>query len=183
MCEFYNLNDVANYWQQVININNWQKNRISKLIVNNLFGTVSDKKLAVLGFAFKANTNDTRNSASIKICSDLLDEGAILSIYDPKVEKRQIEKDLDKSSLISSSLSNQEGWIYSETISDAVNNAHAIIILTEWVEFSKLELNVLFENMSRPSWIFDTRSVINVKKAEGIGFNVWQIGNHSNKNT
>ena len=183
LCEFYNLNDVANYWQQVININNWQKNRISKLIVNNLFGTVSDKKLAVLGFAFKANTNDTRNSASIKICSDLLEEGAILSIYDPKVEKHQIEKDLDKSSLISSSLKNQEGWIYSESISDAVNNAHAIIILTEWFEFSKLELNALFKNMSRPSWIFDTRSVINVKKAESIGFNVWQIGNHSNKNT
>ena len=94
LCEYYNLHEVADYWHQVVTLNNWQKNRISKLIVNSLFGTVAEKKLAVLGFAFKANTNDTRNSACIKICKDLIEEGAFLSIYDPKVVKDQIERDL-----------------------------------------------------------------------------------------
>ena len=97
LCEYYNLNQIARYWEQVVIINNWQKDRISKLIVNSLFGTVSNKKLAILGFAFKANTNDTRNSPSIKICKDLLDEGAILSIYDPKVGEKQIKNDLTTS--------------------------------------------------------------------------------------
>ena len=94
LCEFYNLKEVAEYWEQVISLNNWQKDRISKLIVNTLFGTVSGKRIAVLGFSFKANTNDTRNSPSIKICKDLIEDGALLSIYDPKVSQLQIEKDL-----------------------------------------------------------------------------------------
>ena len=95
LCNFYNLEEVANYWQSVLDINNWQKLRISKIIVNYLFGNVSGKKIAILGFAFKANTNDTRQSPSISICKDLIEEGAHLSIYDPKVEKYKIEKDLE----------------------------------------------------------------------------------------
>ena len=179
LCEYYNLNEVANYWQQVVNINNWQKDRISKLIVNKLFGSVSQKKLAVLGFAFKANTNDTRNSACIKICKDLLEEGAIISIYDPKVDSKQIKEDLDSPQLDYSKEYLQDGWVYSETLADAVKDTHAIIILTEWEEFKKIDFEYLFSKMYRPSWIFDTRSILDVEKAEKVGFNVWQVGNYS----
>ena len=92
----YGLNQVADYWQSVLNLNYWQKNRISELVVKNLFGTVSVKKLAVFGFAFKANTNDTRESPSIMICKNLLSEGAILSIYDPKVLEEDISRELNE---------------------------------------------------------------------------------------
>ena len=179
LCEYYNLNEVAHYWQQVVNINNWQKERISKLIVNKLFGSVSQKKLAVLGFAFKANTNDTRNSACIKICRDLLEEGAIISIYDPKVDIKQIEEDLDSPQLDSSKEYLQDGWVYSERLEDAVQDTHAIIILTEWEEFKEIDFEYLFSKMYRPSWIFDTRSILDIEKAEKVGFNVWQVGNYS----
>ena len=179
LCEYYNLNEVANYWQQVVNINNWQKDRISKLIVNNLFGSVSQKKLAVLGFAFKANTNDTRNSACIKICKDLLEEGAIISIYDPKVDRKQIEEDLGSPQIDSSKGYFHEGWQYFATLEDAVKDTHAIIILTEWEEFNDIDFKYLFSKMYKPSWIFDTRSIIDVEKAEKVGFNVWQVGNYS----
>ena len=92
----FGLNQVADYWQSVLNLNYWQKNRISELVVKNLFGTVSGKKLAVFGFAFKANTNDTRESPSIMICKNLLSEGAILSIYDPKVLEEDISRELNE---------------------------------------------------------------------------------------
>ena len=182
LCEYYNLNEVARYWEQVLTINNWQKDRISKLIVNSLFGTVSDKKLAVLGFSFKANTNDTRNSACIKICKDLIEEGAVLSIYDPKVSKNQIEADLGRPPYdLEINLMN-EAWTYSKSIESSIKDSHAIIILTDWSEFKNLEWDLLFKKMKRPAWIFDTRYIVDAKILQKIGFNVWQIGNYSNSN-
>ncbi len=177
LCEHYNLHEVARYWEQVLTINNWQKDRISSLVVNKLFGTVSNKKLAILGFAFKANTNDTRNSASIKICKDLIEEGAILSIYDPKVKKNQIMNDLGINPLDLSEDEEKEIWTNSESLDEAIQDTHAIIILTEWSEFKEIKWDKLFKNMAKPAWIFDTRSIINVNLARKAGFNVWQIGN------
>ena len=97
----FGLPEVANFWESVVDLNNWHQHRISKLVVNKLFGTVSGKKIAVLGFAFKANTNDTRESAAINICKDLIEEGALLKIHDPKVEEKQISNDLDSHPLTS----------------------------------------------------------------------------------
>ena len=94
LSSYFGLNEVANFWESVVNLNNWHQHRISKLIVKKLFGTVTGKKICILGFAFKANTNDTRESSSINICRDLLDEGAILFIHDPKVNANQIAIDL-----------------------------------------------------------------------------------------
>ena len=182
LCEYYNLNEVARYWEQVLTINNWQKDRISKLIVNSLFGTVSDKKLAVLGFSFKANTNDTRNSACIKICKDLIEEGAVLSIYDPKVSKNQIEADLGSPPYDMEFNLMNEAWTYSKSIESSIKDSHAIIILTDWSEFKNLEWDLLFKKMQRPAWIFDTRYIVDAKILQKIGFNVWQIGNYSNSN-
>ena len=96
LCNYFGLHEVAEYWNQVIYLNNWQQERIYKLIVKNLFGTINGKKIIILGFAFKANTNDTRESPAISLCNNLLEEGAILSIHDPKVSRKQIEKDLPK---------------------------------------------------------------------------------------
>ena len=177
LCEYYNLHEVAAYWEEVVNINNWQKDRIFKLIVLKLFGTVFEKKLAIFGFSFKANTNDTRNSASIKICKNLIDEGAILSIYDPKVDNNQIEKDLNLSFKETSSKKKML-WSRANSIQSAVEDCHAVIILTEWEEFKNISWTNLIKKMKRPAWIFDTRSVVDVLKAEQAGFNIWQIGNY-----
>ena len=179
LCEYYNLHEVAEYWQGVININNWQKDRIFKLIVLKLFGTVHEKKLAILGFSFKANTNDTRNSASIQICKNLIDEGAILSIFDPKVDSNQIEQDLNLSCHETNSKRNKQ-WSRTDSVLNAIKDCHAIIILTEWEQFQEISWKSLIKNMKRPAWIFDTRSIVNVSKAEQAGFNVWQVGNHTN---
>ena len=177
LCQHYNLNKVAKYWEEVININEWQKDRISKLIVTSLFGTVSEKKLSILGFSFKANTNDTRNSASIKICKNLIEEGAFLSIYDPKVEKNQIEKDLEVDPLKNHQDNSKVQWIKSDSLENAIKDSHAIILLTEWDEFKNINLDSLIKIMKKPSWIFDTRLLVNIEKAQRAGFNVWQIGN------
>ena len=178
LCEYYNLHEVAAYWEEVVNINNWQKDRIFKLIVLKLFGTVFEKKLAILGFSFKANTNDTRNSASIEICKNLINEGAILSIYDPKVDKNQIDKDLNLP-LNQKIAKKKMLWSRADSIQSAVEDCHAVIILTEWEEFKNISWTKLIKNMKRPAWIFDTRSVVNVLKAEEAGFNIWQIGNYT----
>ena len=89
------MTEVARFWEGVVELNNWNQSRISKLVVKKLFGTISGKQIAILGFAFKANTNDTRESAAISICKDLIEEGAILNIHDPKVDPRQIKIDLE----------------------------------------------------------------------------------------
>jgi UDPglucose 6-dehydrogenase len=94
LCGHYGLHEVAAYWQQVVSLNTWQQKRISRLVVNRLFGTVTGKRIAVLGFAFKADTNDTRETPAIRICRDLLEEGAQLAIFDPKVSAEQIAADL-----------------------------------------------------------------------------------------
>ncbi len=178
LCEYYNLDEVARYWEEVININNWQKDRIAKLIVNSLFDTVSGKKLAILGFSFKANTNDTRNSASIDICRDLLEEGAILSIYDPKVDIHQIKKDLE----IKSETKDMGNCLFANSIESATQDAHAVIILTEWKQFKDIAWEETIKKMKKPAWIFDTRSLIDVKKAKGVGFDIWQVGNQTKNN-
>ena len=93
---------MANFWEGVVSLNNWNQNRLSTLIVKKLFGTVSGKKICILGFSFKANTNDTRDSAALNICKNLLEEGAYLAIHDPKVESKQIELDLNLKPVIES---------------------------------------------------------------------------------
>ena len=94
LAEYFGLPEIANFWEEVVHINSWHQHRISKLIVKKLLGTVRGKKLCILGFSFKANTNDTRESASINICKDLIEEGAILFIHDPKVDSSKIASDL-----------------------------------------------------------------------------------------
>ncbi len=179
LCEFYGLFDVASYWQQVVNINYWQNKRISKIIVDKLFSNLANKRIAILGFAFKANTNDTRESPAISICRNLLDEGGNLRIYDPKVNVDKIESDLGTPLKIDS-INQDENWCYCKSINEAVKGADAIVVLTEWKEFEKLDLKKISQLMRMPAWLFDTRSIVNIEKAKEFGLNVWQIGNGLN---
>ena len=129
-----------------------------------------------MGFAFKANTNDTRESPAIKICKDLLEEGSFLSIYDPKVEINQIEKDLEINPLETNQGKIKRHSLKANSLENAIEDSHAIIILTEWEEFLNLEWDLLVKKMNRPPWIFDTRSIVNIQEAEKSGINVWQVG-------
>ena len=172
ICNHYGLHEVASYWEKVIVINNWQQKRISRVIVEKLFGNLSEKKIAILGFAFKSNTNDTRESPAISICRDLLEEGCYLSIYDPKVNTKQI-----KSELNNEQYKKDIFWENCSNLEDALFNADAMVVLTDWCEFNNLDLKKIFEIMRYPSWIFDTRNIIDPYLAESFGFNIWKLGN------
>ena len=170
LCRYYGLNEVADYWQQVVKINSWQQRRISSLVIRNLFGTLSNKKIAIFGFSFKANTNDTRESPSINISKDLLQEGAKLKFYDPQVNEKQISKEFDE-------IIYEDNILVSDTAIKAAEDADAILILTEWDEFKNLDWNIIFEVMRKPAWIFDGRICLDKDALCKIGFKVWTLGN------
>ena len=169
LCKFYGLNEVADYWEQVVDINQWQQNRISSLVIRNLFGTLSNKKLAVYGFSFKANTNDARESPSINVSKNLLQEGAKLSFYDPKVSEKQILSEFENNR-------NEKNVFVNNTALKAAEGADAIIVLTEWEEFNNLDWEDIFEIMRKPAWVFDTRVFLDKQYLKNIGFKVWALG-------
>ena len=176
LSNFYGLKEVADYWNQVVLINNWTRERISQIILEKLFGNLSGKKLAIFGFSFKANTNDTRESSAIKICRNLLEEGAELSIYDPKVDKIQIERELANASATNYDHEKIGKWAYSHCISESAKDSDAIVILTEWEEFKAINWSEINALMRKPSWLFDTRNISNYKYASECGMNVWRLG-------
>ncbi len=183
LSNYFGLSEVGNFWESVVDLNNWHQHRISKLIVKKLFGTVSGKKLCILGFAFKANTNDTRESAAINICKDLLEEGAILFINDPKVKAIQIEKDLNKKE--NNKLNNFKGkslhafegeWCFVNKTNDGFLGADAVIVLTEWGDYSRINWDQVSSQMRKPAWIFDARSVLSSENIIKANLNLWTIG-------
>ena len=177
LSEFFGLPEVANFWEGVVKLNDWHQHRISKLVVKKLFGTVSGKKISILGFAFKANTNDTRESAAIKICKDLLEEGAILRIHDPKVNPGQISKDLK-----CKPNNNDEGtWNIYDDLYDSINGSDAILILTEWNEYKQINWQKVAKIVRNPAWVFDSRSIIDYEKVIKAGLCFWRIGDGLNK--
>lgn len=169
LCEHFGLKEVADYWQQVIIMNDYQKRRFVRRIVTTLFNTVSGKKLAILGFAFKKDTNDTRESPAIYVCRDLIEEQAHLTIYDPKVSAEQIYEDLGV----------KEGDPRVTIVNnayDALDNAHACAVLTEWDEFSQLDWEKIYRLMLKPAFVFDGRNVLDSKRLRAIGFETFGIG-------
>ena len=178
LCDFFNLPQVSNYWKSVLTINDWQKRRISRTVIEKLFGTVSEKKIAILGFAFKANTNDTRESPSISVCHDLLEEGAKLFIHDPKVKSKQINLVLNESFL--NCPTKVEGrWEFSKNIDNVIKDAHAIIIMTEWQEYSKIKWFDKEDSLRKPVWIFDTRSIIDIEEIKKTKIKLWRLGSET----
>ncbi len=184
LANHFGLPEVARFWEEVVILNNWHQHRLSRLIVNKLFGTITGKKLCILGFSFKANTNDTRESSAIIICKDLLEEGAILHIHDPKVDAKQIENDLGisptgQNTFIKNGEYHHGSWTYSEDIYFSAKGADAIIILTEWNEYSLIDWKLLSNSMRKPSWVFDSRSIVNIDKVVESGLNLWRLGDGS----
>ncbi len=181
LSEYFGLPEVAAFWNEVVTLNIWHQKRISRLVIRKLFGTLSEKKIAILGFAFKSNTNDTRESSAIQICQDLLEEGASLFIHDPKVNPRQIEIDLNTSSNIKkndmSKKNHEEGsWTSAKSINDALVNADAALILTEWELYKNINWEKISQVMRSPAWVFDARSIVNRKKIIDSGINFWRVG-------
>jgi UDPglucose 6-dehydrogenase len=177
LCGHYGLHEVAAYWQSVVDLNTWQQHRIARLVVNSLFGTVTGKRLAVLGFAFKADTNDTREAPAIRICRDLLEEGAELAIHDPKVAPEQISRDLGSvPSASGSGLTGEGCWQLSASVEEAVRGADAALILTEWQVFRELPWAHLADQMRQPAWVFDARAVVNPEIVRSAGLRLWRIG-------
>ncbi len=175
----YGLSEVAEYWQKVLDINSWQQKRFVELIVKKMFGTISSKKIAIMGFAFKSNTNDTRESPAIYICRKLLEEGAILNIFDPKVSKNQIDKDLKGCSDDLNIPNNQKNWFFSNSLYETFEDTDAAIFMTEWKEFENLEWNKISTSMRKPSSVFDTRSILKKDIVKQYGINIWQVGSVS----
>lgn len=177
LCGHYGLHEVAAYWQSVVELNTWQQHRIAQLVVANLFGTVTGKRIAVLGFAFKADTNDTREAPAITICRDLLEEGAQLAIFDPKVNPLQIAQDLaTPPSAPGAPLSGDGVWQSVDHPLAAATGADAVLVLTEWVEFRSLDWRSFTAVMRQPAWLFDARRITDGQAAANAGLKVWQVG-------
>lgn len=165
----YGLNEVADYWEQVIIMNDHQKKRFATNIVRTLYNTVSGKKIAFLGWAFKKDTNDTRESAAIYVADDLLHEQANIAVYDPKVEKDTIYQDMDYLESRTPE-ANKKGVTVYEDAYQACHEAHAIAVLTEWDEFREYDWQRIYDNMKKPAFIFDGRNVLDSEKLMKIGF-------------
>jgi len=171
----YGLDEVAEYWAQVIKMNDHQKNRFSRDIVKKLYNTVSDKKIAFLGWAFKKDTNDTRESAAIYVADNLLNELAHIQVYDPKVAEHQVYFDLDYLNTRSSDENKEQLKVVNDPYK-AVENAHAIAVLTEWDEFKTYDWKRIYDSMLKPAFVFDGRNILDKKKLEEIGFVYQGIG-------
>lgn len=177
LCEHFGLPEVANYWHQVVAMNDYQKHRFSSRIVKTLFNTVSDKRLAILGFAFKKDTNDTRESAAIFVCKDLLEENARLAIYDPKVDERQIRLDLGQGE-VNPDGSINERIVLCDDAYEACKGAHAVVILTEWDAFKADQLDYarIFKDMEKPAFLFDGRNILDLGAMRELGFHALGVG-------
>jgi UDPglucose 6-dehydrogenase len=171
----YGLHEVADYWEQVIIMNDHQKRRFAKNIVTTLYNTVADKKIAFLGWAFKKDTNDTRESAAIYVADDLIFEQANITVYDPKVTEKQVLADLDYLQS-RSEVENRNRIQAASTALEACKGAHAIAILTEWDEFKTYDWEQIYANMNKPAFVFDGRNLLDKEKLTKIGFKYQAIG-------
>lgn len=164
LCQHFGLDEAADYWNQVVQMNDHQRSRFTRRVIHSLFNTLQGKKIAVLGFAFKKDTNDTRESAAIYICRDLVEEGAHVEVYDPRVPAEEIQQ------LTSSKVK------VAESAQEAVQDSHAILVLTEWDEFKTLDYAALYATMVKPAHLFDGRNILNLQALREIGFKASGIG-------
>jgi UDPglucose 6-dehydrogenase len=178
LCEHYGLHEPAEYWRRVIAINDWQKTRFVKRMVDAMFNTVSGKRIAVLGFAFKKDTNDTRESAAIDVCRGLIAENAELAIVDPKVPAETIWADLEHAT--GKRRSDLQSVVVNEPdVYKATAGAHAIAVMTDWGQFRSLDFERIYGQMQKPAFVFDGRDVLPHSALRDIGFEVYAIGKPS----
>jgi UDPglucose 6-dehydrogenase len=185
LCEHFGLRDVAAYWEQVVIMNDYQKRRFAERIVKTLFNTVSNKKIGIWGFAFKKDTNDTRESAAIYVCRDLLRERAKLAIYDPRVPEEQIRAELIGACAdLNGEVAELDRRLIEKNVTvvrdcyAAAADAHAISVLTEWDEFKELDFQRVYDSMQQPAFLFDGRNLLNQEQLSEIGFEIHSIGKY-----
>lgn len=166
LCESYGLQEVADYWRQVVQINDYQQRRFVAKMLRSMFNTIAGKRIAVLGFAFKANTGDTRESPAITICRELIDEHAEVVVSDPQALENAKVDLADLGDAIE----------YQADPYKAIEGAHACALLTEWAEYRDLDFERIFDSMVQPAFIFDGRNHLDHEKLHDIGFNVYSIG-------
>uniref|UniRef100_A0A7S1GJ85 UDP-glucose 6-dehydrogenase n=1 Tax=Cyclophora tenuis TaxID=216820 RepID=A0A7S1GJ85_CYCTE len=178
LCETYGLDECAAYWNQVILMNDFQKKRFSEKVVAKMFNTVTGKKIALLGYAFKKDTGDVRETPSMFVLRDLLQEQAKIHIYDPQVKREDMWLEMDYTCHINHD--NTPNLDASVTTSldaySACENAHALCVLTEWDEFKTLDYDRIFKSMAKPAFVFDGRNILDHAKLREIGFEVHAIG-------
>jgi UDPglucose 6-dehydrogenase len=170
LCECFGLPEVAAYWAQVVSMNDWQKNRFAGRIVRELFNSVAGKKIAVLGLAFKKDTDDTRESAAINVCRSLLAEHAEVHVHDPRVPA-----DIIRGVVLNGGTDNPQ-LVVSPDPYAACAGAHAIAILTEWDEFKALDYARIYAAMPKPAFLFDGRNILDLAALRKIGFKASGIG-------
>ena len=168
------LDEVSEFWNQVIIMNNHQRDRFSKNILKKLYNTIADKEITILGWSFKKDTNDSRESAAIYISKNLLQEKAKIRVYDPKVKRTQIVNDLLTAN-ISKNLIEKNVEIF-DNVNLACEGSHAVAIITEWDQFKDLNWDSIYEKMKKPAFVFDGRNILDKTKLENIGFKYNGIG-------
>ncbi|WP_323027636.1 UDP-glucose 6-dehydrogenase [Gelidibacter japonicus] len=171
----YGLNEVADYWEQVIIMNDYQKRRFASKIIQTLYNTISGKKIAFLGWAFKKDTNDTRESAAIYVADQLMEEQANIAVYDPKVTAQQMQSDLNYLNTRPEA-DNASQLTAEHDPYEACKDAHAVAVLTEWDEFKTYNWQKIYDEMKKPAFVFDGRGVLDKSSLETIGFQVYAIG-------
>ena len=179
ICQQFGLEEVAAYWQQVVDMNDHQKTAFASRIISSLFNTVTKKKIAVFGFAFKKDTGDVRETPALTVCDMLMNDGAIVHIYDPKVA---IEDALQEFKYHEIEV-NKSQFIFTQTVEEACDGAHAIVVLTEWDEFKTYDYEKFYEKMMKPAFLFDGRNMLDHMKLEQIGFEVHALGKARNAHT
>lgn len=174
LCESFGLQEVAMYWQQVIDINDYQKKRFAHKMVQTMFNTVTHKKIALLGFAFKKDTGDVRETAAAYVARYLLEEQSLISIFDPKVKDEDMWEQLKYSGC--NEVSAKKFIKREEDVYEACKDSHAIAVLTEWDMFKTLDYQRIYNNMKKPAFLFDGRNIIDHEQLRKIGFEVFAIG-------
>lgn len=166
LCEYYNLPEVAAYWEQVVTMNDYQQTRFVSQMISSMFNTVARKRIALFGVAFKAHTGDTRESPALNVCRSLLEELAEVVITDPHALNNA---QLDLADVIEQVNFESDPYV-------AARDAHAVAIMTEWPQFAELDYARIYNSMAKPAFIFDGRNIVDHKELYSMGFNVYAIG-------
>ena len=171
------LEEVAEYWRVVFNMNNYQKRRLSNLIVQTLGMTLVGKRICLLGVAFKKGTNDCRGGAPLTLAKHLLEEGAIIQVYDPQTDRSHFLAELAIYTGMNLTPAESESRVvFSRSAGEAAKEAEAIVVLTEWDEFRKMDYSPLYSSMKKPAYLFDFRKVVDIQLLHSLGFEVFSLG-------
>lgn len=178
LCETYGLHECAEYWNQVIVMNDYQKKRFTEKMVSSMFNTVTGKKIAILGYAFKKDTGDVRETPSMFVVRDLVLEQAKIHVYDPQVSREDMWIEMDYTCGMSEKTHPglEKAVTTSPDAYSACDGAHAFAVLTEWDEFKTLDFERIYKGMAKPAFVFDGRNILDHAKLREIGFEVHAIG-------